>query len=97
MGMFHVTVSGSFKRFQYFKFETNFLENDKLFLKNHNLVETSKIENTSCPLKTALSEVKTNRMTTTKWTRHKEWSFASKYLIFLEFFFSFRSSLIELI
>ena len=77
--MFHVTISESFKRFQYFKFETNFLENDKLFLKNRNLVETSKIENTSCPLKTALSEVnvKTNRMTNTKWIRHKEWSFAS--------------------
>ena len=61
--MFHVTISESFKRFQYFKFETNFLENDKLFLKNRNLVETSKIENTSCPLKTALSEVnvKTNK------------------------------------
>ena len=91
--MFYVTTSGSFKRFQYFNFETNFLENDKLFLKNRNLVETTKIESTSCPLKTSLSEVnvKTNRMTTTKWTHHKEWSFASKYLIFLEFFFQFQN------
>ena len=41
------------------------------------LVETTKIENTSFPFKTALSEanVKTNRMATTKWTYHKEWSF----------------------
>ena len=33
------------------------------------LVETTKIENTSLPFKTALSEasVKTNRMATTKW------------------------------
>ena len=50
------------------------------------LVEATKIENTSFPFKTALSEanVKTNRMATTKWTYHKEWSFASNYLIFLE-------------
>ena len=40
----------------------------------HFLAETTKIENTSFPLKTALSEakVKTNRMATTKWTYHKE-------------------------
>ena len=38
------------------------------------LVETTKIENTSFPFKTALSEanVKRNRMVTTKWTYHKE-------------------------
>ena len=55
-------------------------------LEYHFLVETTKIENTSFPFKTALSEanVKTNRMATTKWTYHKEWSFASNYFIFLE-------------
>ena len=38
------------------------------------LVETTEIENTSFPFKTALSEtnVKTNGMATTKWTYHKE-------------------------
>ena len=43
------------------------------------LVEIPKIENTSFPFKTALSEAnfKTNRMATTKWTYHKEWNFAS--------------------
>ena len=48
------------------------------------LVETTKIENTSFPFKTALSEAnaKTNRMATTKWTYHKEWRFANSYLIF---------------
>ena len=30
---FYVTVSESFKRFQYFNFETNFLENENLFQK----------------------------------------------------------------
>ena len=88
-----MTVSEGFKRFQYFNFETNFLENENLFQKTgvHFLVETTKIENTSFPFKTALSEanVKTNRMATTKWTYHKEWSFASNYLIFLENLFQF--------
>ena len=55
------------------------------------LVETTKIENTSFPFKTSLSEanVKTNRMATTKWTYHKEWSFARNYFIFLENLFQF--------
>ena len=50
------------------------------------LVEATNIENTSFPFKTALSEpnIKTNRMATTKWTYHKDWSFASNYFIFLE-------------
>ena len=57
----------------------------------HFLVETTKIENTSFPLETALSEVnvKTNRMESTKWTYQKEWSFASNYFIFLENLFQF--------
>ena len=57
----------------------------------HFLVETTKIENTSFPFKTDLSEanVKTNRMATTKWTFHKEWNFASNYFIFLENLFQF--------
>ena len=47
-------------------------------------VEATKIKNTSFSFKTVLSEVnvKTNRMATTKWTYHKEWSFASNYLFF---------------
>ena len=88
-----MTINESFKRFQYFNFETNFLENENLLkkLEYRFLVETTKIENASFPFKTALSEanVKTNRMATTKWTYHKEWSFASNYLIFLENLFQF--------
>ena len=83
-----MTISESLKRFQYFNFETNFLENENIFLKTGVpfLVETTKIENTSFPFKTALSEanVKTNRMATTKWAYHKEWSFASENFFFLE-------------
>ena len=47
-------------------------------LEYHFLVETVKIENTLLLFKISLSEAhKTNRMATTKWTYHKEWSFAS--------------------
>ena len=55
-------------------------------LEYHFLVETTKIENTSFPFETALSEanVKTNIMATTKWTYHKVWSFASNCFVFLE-------------
>ena len=57
-------------------------------LEDRILVETTKIENISFPFKTALSEanVQTNRTETTKWTYHKEWSFAINYLIFFEKF-----------
>ena len=53
------------------------------------LVEATKIENTSFPFKTAMSEtnIKTNRMSTTKWSYQKEWSSASNYVIFVENFF----------
>ena len=61
-----MTISESFKRFHYFNFETNFLENESLFkkLEYRVLVETT---NTSFPFKTDLSEanVKTSRMATT--------------------------------
>ena len=87
-----MTISESFKRFQYLNFETNLLENENLIQKMEYrfLAETTMIENTSFALKTALSEakVKTNRMATTKWTYHKEWSFTSKYF-FLENLFQF--------
>ena len=89
-----MTISESFKRFQHFNFKTNFLKNENIFqkkLENRFLDEATKIEITPFPFKTALSEanVKTNRMATTKWTYHKEWSFASKFFIFLGNFFQF--------
>ena len=86
---FYVTISESFRRFQYFLVLKQIFWKNKTFFKKLEyriLVEVTKIENTSFPFKTALSEanVKTNRMATTKWTYHKEWSFVSNYLIFLE-------------
>ena len=69
-------------------FDSHFLENENLFQKTGVpfFIETTKIENTSFPFKTALSKanVKTNRMATAKWNNHKEWIFASNYFIFLE-------------
>ena len=45
--MFYVTTTGNFERFQYLKVETNFLNNEKRFLKNleyHLLVESTKTD-----------------------------------------------------
>ena len=62
-------------------------------------VESTKIEKATSPTfpkatsnKTALSEaiVKTNRMGCTKWTDHKEQSFASNCFIFLKILFQFK-------
>ena len=70
---FYVIISESFKRFQYFNFETNFLKNENFFQKTGVLflVEITKIESTSFSLITGLSgtNVKTNRMTTAKWAK----------------------------
>ena len=63
------------------------------------LVKSTKIEKATFPYKTGLSEtnVKTNRMGGTKWTYHRERSFASNYFIFSKFYFSLRTSYKELI
>ena len=57
------------------------------------LVESTKIENASFPYKTAILEdnVKTSRMLSTKWTYHKEQSFAMNHFIFVEIFFQFKN------
>ena len=83
---FYVTISESFKRFQYFNF---FRKSFFRKLEYRFLVETTKIENTSFPFKTALSEtnVKTNRMATIKWTYGPV-----NTLFFRKFFSSFRTS-----
>ena len=92
-----MTISENFKRFQYFIFKTDFLEYETLFkkLEYHFLVESTKIENASFPYKTAISEAndKTNKMVTTKWTYHKERSFASNYFVFLKKIFQFNNLL----
>ena len=57
------------------------------------IVESTKMESTSFPYKTTISEanVKTNGMVRTKWMYHKEQGFASNYLIFLEILFQFKN------
>ena len=59
------------------------------------LVENTWIENASFPYKTAISEanVKANRMMSTKWTYHKEWSFTSNYFIYLKILLQFKNLL----
>ena len=75
----------------------DFLENENLFKKTGVIysVESTKIENASFSYKTAISEanVKTNRVVSTKWTYHKERSFASNYFIFLKIFLQFKNLL----
>ena len=90
-----MTITVTFEFFQYFNFETSFLKNENLFKKMENrfLVESDRIENATFSYKTALTEanVKTNRMGSTKWTYHKEQSFASNYLNFSKILFQFKN------
>ena len=89
-----MTITGFFERFQYFNFETNFFKNGNLFFKKNGfLVENTRIENAIFQYKTVQSEanVKTNRMGSTRWIYHKEWSFDSNYFIFSEILFQFKN------
>ena len=97
-----MTIIANFERFQYFNFERDFLEYEKLFQKAGLcfLTRNTKIQNASSPYKIATSEanVKTNRMEGTKWTYRKKQRFASNYFYFFwEFCFSLRNSYKELI
>ena len=53
-----MTITVNSEPFQYFNVETDFLENENLFQKTGIafLVENTKIENTSFPYKTTISE-----------------------------------------
>ena len=63
------------------------------------LVESTNIENASFPYQNTMSgaNIKTHGIMSTKWTYHKQRSFASNYLIFWNISFSLRSSYKELI
>ena len=65
----------------------------QIFWKYRFLVESTKVENALFPYKTAISKanIKANRMVSTKWTYHKERSFASNYFIFLKILFQFKN------
>ena len=92
-----MTIIGNFECFQYFNFAANFLENENLFEKTEVpfLVESTKIENALFPYKIVIAEanVNTNSVVITKGTYHKEWSFASSYIIFLKTLFQFKNPL----
>ena len=70
MRMFLSDNQWKFESFQYFNFETDFLENQNFFQKTQVpfLVEGNKTENASFPHKTATpnTNVTTNRMVSTK-------------------------------
>ena len=86
IGMFSARITGNFKCFHFFNFQTNFLKIKNLFQKTEvPLVQITKIESAKFPHKTALSEVnvKTNRMGTKKWNNHKVYSFVRNYFIYL--------------
>ena len=93
---FYVTISGNFEQFQYFNFETDFLEKKNLFQKPGLLFfswKHYKVENALFLYKTAIPEanVKTNRMVNAKWTYHKERNFASNYFIYWKkLYFSYK-------
>ena len=59
------------------------------------LVENTKVENATLPYKTALSKanVNANRVVSTKWTYHKERSFASNYFIVSKILIQFKNLL----
>ena len=89
-----IWVTGGIHQMQ----ETWQVWNENLFLKKIETrfaVESTSIESVTYPYKTALSEanVKTNRMGSTKWTCHKERSFASIYFIFLKILFQYKNLL----
>ena len=90
--IFNVFNALNLKKF-FWKSKTFFKKLEYYFL-----VESTNIENAFIPYKTFMSEtnVKTNRMVSTKWTYHKEPSFASNYF-FWKFCFSSRTSYKELI
>ena len=91
-----MTTSESFKRSLYFNFATNFLENEDFFQKIGVpcFFGTSKIENTSFPFITSLSEanVKTNRNGDKNGPITKSGVLPVSTLFFWKIYSSFRTS-----
>ena len=95
-----MTIGRHVEGFQYFNFETDFLENKNITPQNWSTAFQSKaLALKTFPYKTAISKanVKTNNLVSTKWAYRKEWSFVSNYFIFSKNFFSLRTSDKELI
>ena len=96
-----MTITGNFECFQYLSLKQIFWKTKTFFkkLEYRFLVESTKIQKSSFPYKTIISEtnVKTNRMVSIKWTYHKEKSLQVTILFFWKFCFSLRTSYKELI
>ena len=93
-----MTISENFKRFQLFSFQKDLLENKSLFKNTGVLFFSWKhkdwkriISIQNCHIRSHL--FKTNKILATKWTYHKERSFATNYFIFLKILFQFKNLL----
>ena len=93
---FYVTITGNVERFQYFNFETHFLIRENFFQK--------KKWSTTFQLKVRRLErqhyqtplpMLRQRMRSTKWSYHKERSFARNQLVFFRIFVSVLEPLIK--
>ena len=98
---FFFGLSENFKRFQYFNFETDLLENENHFqkLEYRFLVESTKIENASFPYKIAISKANamTNKMVAQNAPITKNGVLPVTTLFFWKIYFSLRTSYKELI
>ena len=96
---FYVTITGNFKRFQYFNFEKNFWKMEAFFkkLEYSFLVESARIESACFHTKVTCQYPMLRQIERTKWTYQKGRCFASNYFIFWKFYFSLRTSCKELI
>ena len=86
LACFYVIISEDFERLKYFNFETDFLVNENLFLKDWSTVFYKTV--------TSEANVKTNSTVSTKCTYHtyhKKRNFANNYFIFFEILFQFKN------
>ena len=86
---FYLRITENFERFQYFYFEKrqSFSRNQSTTFQLEELRLKTKHFHTKLPCQ------KTNRMESTKWTYHKEGSFAINHFIFLKILFQFKNLL----
>ena len=88
-----VIIRNFFERFQYLTLKQIFWKKENFFIKlmEHLILKEIILKTQHFHKKeTSETNVKTNKIESTKWTYHKEQSFASNYFIFLKFCFTLR-------
>ena len=86
-------IRNFFERFQYLTLKQIFWKKENFFIKlmEHLILKEIRLKTQQFHKKeTSETNVKTNKIESTKWTYHKEQSFASNYFIFLKFCFTLR-------